>query len=258
HTAGAARAHDDEIECRGRMDQWCRSHGRNRKRSGCTFHQMVTDLIWCTVDGGDQGAAVVVMGSWRWLMRDYDGKTAAERIAERRERLIDAGVELFGERGYAATSIRSVLQQSGLRDRYFGESFADLDSLLAAVYSRLIDEEISGCAAAIDKTNGGSEGARAMIDTITRSFEKSPGKARIKSREVLSGGPVAREQRQAGLRRLAELVADLLPPSTALNRSDVLLLGLSIVAAADELLMTWMDSAEGLTRDRVVDVVMLL
>ena len=55
-------------------------------------------------------------------MRDYDGKTAAERIAERRERLIDAGVELFGERGYAATSIRSVLQQSGLRDRYFGRA----------------------------------------------------------------------------------------------------------------------------------------
>ena len=114
-----------------------------------------------------------------------------------------------------------------------------------AVYSRLIDEEISGCAAAIDKTSGGSAGARAMIDTITRSFEKNPGKARIKSREILSGGPVAREQRHAGLRRLARLVADLLPPSTALNRSDVLL-------------MTWMEGAEGLTRDRVVDVVMLL
>jgi AcrR family transcriptional regulator len=219
---------------------------------------MVTDLTWCTVDGGDRRAAVIVMRSKRGLMRDYNGKTAAERIAQRRERLIDAGVELFGERGYAATSIRAVLQQSGLRDRYFGESFADLDSLLAAVYSRLIDEEISGCAAAIDKTNGGSEGARAMIDTITRSFEKNPGKARIKSREILSGGPVAREQRHTGLRRLAQLVADLLPPSPSLNRSDVLLLGLGIVAAADELLMTWMDSAEGLTRDRVVDVVMLM
>jgi AcrR family transcriptional regulator len=198
------------------------------------------------------------VGSRRRLVRDYAGKTAAERIAERRERLIDAGVELFGERGYAATSIRSVLQQSGLRDRYFGESFADLDSLLAAVYSRLIDEQIAGCAAAIDKTSGGSEGARAMIDTITRSFEENPGKARIKSREVLNGGPVAREQRQAGLRRLAQLAADLLPPSTSLNRSDVLLLGLSIVAAADELLMTWIDGAEALTRDRVVDVVTLL
>jgi AcrR family transcriptional regulator len=219
---------------------------------------MVTDLTWCTVDGGDRRAAVIVMRSKRGLMRDYNGKTAAERIAQRRERLIDAGVELFGERGYAATSIRAVLQQSGLRDRYFGESFADLDSLLAAVYSRLIDEEISGCAAAIDKTNGGSEGARAMIDTITRSFEKNPGKARIKSREILSGGPVAREQRHAGLRRLAQLVADLLPPSRALNSGDALLLGLGIVAAADEFLMTWMDGAEGLTRDRVVDTVTLL
>jgi AcrR family transcriptional regulator len=191
-------------------------------------------------------------------MRDYDGKTAAERVAERRERLIDAGVELFGERGYAATSIRAVLQQAGLRDRYFGESFADLDSLLAAVYSRLIDEEISDCAAAIAKTGGGSEGNRAMIETIARSFEKHPGKARIKSREVLSGGPVAREQRRAGLRRLAQLVADLLPPSATLSRGDVLLLTFGIVAAADELLMTWSDGAEGLTRDRVVDVVTLL
>src|ERR1700752_823804 len=163
-------------------------------------------------------AAAVVMRWRRGLMRDYNGKTAAERIAERRERLIDAGVELFGERGYAATSIRSVLEQSGLRDRYFGESFADLDSLLAAVYSRLIDEEIAGCTAAIDKTNGGAEGARALIDTITRSYAKNPGKARIKSREILSGGPVAHEQRRAGLRRLAQLVADLLPASTAVNR----------------------------------------
>jgi len=188
-------------------------------------------------------------------MRDYDGKTAAERVAERRERLIDAGVELFGERGYAATSIRAVLHQSGLRDRYFGESFADLDALLAAAYSRLIDEEISGCAAAIAKTTGGSAGARAMIGTITRSFEENPGKARIKAREVLSGGPISREQRRAGLRRLAQLVADLLPPSKSLNSSNSLLLSLGIVAAADELLMTWMDGAEGLTRDRVIDVV---
>src|ERR1700754_739928 len=211
---------------------------------------MVSDLTWCTVDGGDQGAAVVVLGSRKRPVRDYDGKTAAERIADRRERLIDAGVQLFGERGYAATSIRAVLSQSGLRDRYFGESFADLDSLLAAVYSRLIDEEVSGCTAAIDKTNGGSEGARAMIEAITRSYEKNPVKARIKSREILSGGPAAREQRHAGLRRLARLVAGLLPPNTALKRRDVLLLGLGIVAAADQLLMTWMDGAEELTRGR--------
>jgi AcrR family transcriptional regulator len=198
------------------------------------------------------------MDSRKWPVRDYDGKTAAERVAERRERLIDAGYELFGERGYAGTSIRSVLQQSGLRDRYFGESFADLDSLLAAVYARLIDEEISAGRAAIEKTSGGSEGARAMIDTLTRSLDGNPGRARIKLREIIGGGPVAREQRRVGHRQLAQLVADLLPPSSAPNGGDALLLGLGIVAAADEYLLTWIDGGQGLTRDRVIDLVTLM
>ncbi|MEV5837804.1 TetR/AcrR family transcriptional regulator [Nocardia sp. NPDC052112] len=191
-------------------------------------------------------------------MRDYDGKTAAERAGERRTRLIDAGLELFGERGYAATSIRSVLQRAGLRDRYFGESFADLDSLLAAVYARLIDEEIAACRSAIAKTSGASEGARAMIDTLTRSLERNPGRARVKLREVLSGGPVTRRRRQDGLHQLAQLVADLLPQNSTLSRTDVLLLGLATVAAADELLLTWIEGEQGLTRGAVVDLVMLM
>ena len=29
-------------------------------------------------------------------MRDYDGKTAAARVTERRDKLIEAGFELFG------------------------------------------------------------------------------------------------------------------------------------------------------------------
>jgi hypothetical protein len=36
------------------------------------------------------------------------------------------------------------------------------------------------------------------------------------------------------------------------------MLAFGIVAAADEFLMTWMDGAEGLTRDRVVHLVMLM
>ncbi|MEU7632977.1 TetR/AcrR family transcriptional regulator [Nocardia sp. NPDC049220] len=191
-------------------------------------------------------------------MRDYDGKTAAERAAERRTRLIDAGSELFGERGFAATSIRSVLQRAGLRDRYFGESFADLDSLLAAAYTRLIDEEVAACRAAIANASGASESAHAMIDTLTRSLDGNPGRARVKLREILSGGPVSRQQRQAGLHRLAQLVADLLPANSTESKSDTHLLGLAIVAASDELLLAWMDGEQGLSRSAVVDLVMLM
>jgi AcrR family transcriptional regulator len=188
-------------------------------------------------------------------MRDYDGKTAAERVAERRARLVGAGIELFGEHGYAGTSIRAVLRQAGLRDRYFGESFADLDALLAAAYDQLIDEEVSACRVAIDATAGASEGARAMIDAIGRLLEGNPGHARIKLREVFSGGPMVRVQRQEGLRKLAQLVADLLPEADGVDDRDRLLLGVGVVAAADAYLLAWLDGELDVSRQDVVDLV---
>jgi AcrR family transcriptional regulator len=191
-------------------------------------------------------------------MRDYDGKTAAERVSERRARLIDAGFELFGEHGYAGTSIRAVLRQAGLRDRYFGESFSDLDALLAAVYERLIDEELTACRAAIDAATGPSAKARAMIDTLTRSLEGNPGRARIKLREVVSGGPESREQRKSGLRKLSQLVADLLPEADAVDDRERLFLGLGVVAAADAYALAWLDGELDVSRQDVVDHVMLL
>jgi AcrR family transcriptional regulator len=189
-------------------------------------------------------------------MRDYDGKTATERVSERRDKLIDAGFELFGEHGYAGTSIRAVLRQSGLIDRYWAENFADLDSLMAAVYDRLIDEELAACRAAIAATSGRSEGARAIIDTIAGLLEDDPRRARIHLSEVLSGGPVSREQRRKGFYKLAQLVADLLPPTDDSQRR--LMLGIAVVGAADEYLRAWLDNQEGMTRNDVIDLVMLV
>jgi AcrR family transcriptional regulator len=191
-------------------------------------------------------------------MRDYDGKTATERVIERRQKLIDAGLDLFGEHGFAGTSIRAVLRQAGLIDRYWTENFADLDSLLAAVYERLIDEEVAGCRAAIDKTSGGSDGARAMITTIADFLQDDPHRSRIHLCEVVSGGPVSREQRRKGFYRLGQLAADLLPATPRRDSQQRLMLGVGVVAAADEYLRAWLDYEEGISRDDVIDLVMLI
>ncbi|HWG94520.1 MAG TPA: TetR family transcriptional regulator, partial [Mycobacteriales bacterium] len=58
--------------------------------------------------------------------RVYGGLTAEERAAQRRSRLLAAGLEVFGTVGYAGATQRAVLQQAGLGERYFEESFADL------------------------------------------------------------------------------------------------------------------------------------
>jgi AcrR family transcriptional regulator len=58
-------------------------------------------------------------------------------VAIRRQKLLDAGLELFGTRGIAATSIGDICDQAGLTKRYFYESFETIDELAVAVFDHV-------------------------------------------------------------------------------------------------------------------------
>jgi AcrR family transcriptional regulator len=73
------------------------------------------------------------------LHRPYGGVSAEDRCSERRQRLLDAGLELFGTKGIAATTIAEVCEAAGLTKRYFYESFATIDDLAVAVFSDVTD-----------------------------------------------------------------------------------------------------------------------
>ncbi|WP_291427022.1 TetR/AcrR family transcriptional regulator, partial [Deinococcus sp.] len=64
--------------------------------------------------------------------RPYQGRTAQERRAERRERLIRAAIRLYGTRGFRATTIKDVCDEAGVTQRYFYEAFASAEELLCA------------------------------------------------------------------------------------------------------------------------------
>lgn len=71
--------------------------------------------------------------------RAYGGLSPEDRVAARRQRLLQAGAVLFGTQGLRATTVRGVCSEAGLTDRYFYESFASLEALLAAVYTDMMD-----------------------------------------------------------------------------------------------------------------------
>lgn len=66
--------------------------------------------------------------------RTYGGASPTQRTSERRARLLEAGLALYGTQGFAATSIDAVCAEAGLTKRYFYESFRSAEELLAAVY----------------------------------------------------------------------------------------------------------------------------
>lgn len=66
--------------------------------------------------------------------RTYGGLSEKQRVAERRQRFLDAGFELFGSVGIRGTTVRLLCKEAGLTERYFYESFKDSEDLFCAVY----------------------------------------------------------------------------------------------------------------------------
>ena len=65
------------------------------------------------------------------------GEITANAVVQLRDRLLDAGVEVFGTVGYAGSTIKSLCKQAGLSERYFYESYASRENLLREVYDDL-------------------------------------------------------------------------------------------------------------------------
>src|SRR5579875_1767846 len=140
--------------------------------------------------------------------RRYRGLTAAERHRQRRELLLDAGLELFGTLGYAASSVRAISQQAGLNSRYFYESFADREALLIAVYERIV----AAIAAATKDARTIADQARWGLDANWAILTGDRRKARVLAIEVVG----VSERLEALRRAYRHAFADLLVQNSAL------------------------------------------
>ena len=97
----------------------------------------------------------------------WKGIPADRRREERRRRLLDAGFDLLGREGWAATSVRAVCRAAGLSSRYFYESFADLDALVVAIFDEVVAQTTSRILGAIaDAPRSTRAAARAAVETV--------------------------------------------------------------------------------------------
>ncbi len=100
-------------------------------------------------------------------LRRYGGRGGEERRAERRERLLDAGLACYGEVGYHAATVRLICARAGLTERYFYESFANGEDLLCAVYLRHLDLQRARIASAMLEAAGAQAGKAPNVSANT-------------------------------------------------------------------------------------------
>lgn len=190
--------------------------------------------------------------------RRYRGVPAEERRARRRAALLAAGLELLGTRGWAATTMRGVCGRAALNDRYFYESFADMDALLLAIVD---DQAAEGTARILAAAENAPRrlGARtrAVVTAAVDFFTEDPRRARIMAHEFPANA-LLQERRQRIISTLADIFAaqahEVLG-EISVSPADLGLTALTVTAGLWELLAAWLRGDLEIDRDHLVDYV---
>lgn len=184
-------------------------------------------------------------------LRTYRGVPASQRRAERRERLIAAGIDLFGTRGIAATRVDDVCAAAGLTKRYFYESFASLDDLVNAVAESVIANLTAKMVPLIEAD--GWRNPRPALSLFVTTLLEDPRLVRLLVVETQSGVLASRRQefidRAVDIWLASDPSRDTAPEFLPYQR----LLAHAMAGACGEVAMGWLNGRIDLPAEEIVD-----
>jgi AcrR family transcriptional regulator len=185
--------------------------------------------------------------------RAYAGRAPDERRAERRRRLLEAGLEVFGSVGWEEASIALLCATARVGTRAFYEEFDAREDLLREVATTVVLDAVEEMRAALDDAPPTLEGkVRAGLTAYVGFLTADPRRARLAYRAVPAAGRLLGDRHRASL-AFAEVIAD---EARALGlhepeRGD--LLALALTGAVAELLGYWASSPSPPPVDAIVD-----
>lgn len=128
--------------------------------------------------------------------RPYAGVDAADRLARRRSRLLESGLELLGSNiDPAELTVRGICQQAGLATRYFYEGFVDKDEFIGAVFDWVIAQLATTTQAAVAAAPAEQQ-TRAGLANIVRTIEADPRIGRLIFGAQVSNTAVIRKRQE--------------------------------------------------------------
>ncbi|HEY2438990.1 MAG TPA: helix-turn-helix domain-containing protein [Solirubrobacteraceae bacterium] len=119
--------------------------------------------------------------------RRYAGKDASERTEERRVRLLDAGLQVYGTTGFAASAIETICAEARVSTRTFYELFGRKEQLLLDVDARIVERTAARIRAALAAAPPGvADRVSAGLHAYAAGFAQDPRTARVHFFEVLA------------------------------------------------------------------------
>jgi AcrR family transcriptional regulator len=130
-------------------------------------------------------------------VRPYRGVEAADRVAERRRRFLEAGLDILGsDPDLAELTVRGICREAGVALRYFYESFTDKDDLVAAVFDWVIADIAATTQAAVAAAPL-TEQSRAGMANVVRTIAADTRVGRLLFSSQLSHPVVVRKRTES-------------------------------------------------------------
>lgn len=175
--------------------------------------------------------------------RHYRGMSPEARDADRRRRLLDAGLEAFGTAGYAATTIEGLCRAAGIAARNFYDHFAGREELLAAVYDEVVAAHTQRLVAALGGEPESLEAhVEAGVGVAVRGWAQDERHARIALVEVVGVSAAMEAHRLAVIAGYAELLARdgaRLAERGLIARAPSPLVAMALVGAMTQVMTDW-------------------
>jgi AcrR family transcriptional regulator len=176
--------------------------------------------------------------------RSYGGRSAAERAAERRARVLAGAREVIGNEGYAATTVEKICSRAGVSTRHFYLLYATKEDAFVDLYREITAESYQRAIetfAASDSKPMVERVPEAFVAYLEPMFTDRPA-ARIAFIEVMGVSPRLEEVRLAYRESLIEFIER--EGAAAVRRGEIAardfrFAALALIGAANAIVYDW-------------------
>lgn len=174
--------------------------------------------------------------------RAYAGLSAQQRRDQRRERLIEAAIRVYGRVGWRNATVKMVCEEAGLTERYFYESFTNGEALLIASFDT-VTQLVLNCLDGIRAEHEGSTETRcrAVLSAYFQMLKDDPDGARLFVVEIARVSPAVDEIMAHSLRSFGDLLARTVAPERQPQPTDAML-RVGAVGAVVQIAHSWIGS----------------
>lgn len=194
--------------------------------------------------------------------RLYRGLTPQQLAAERRARLLKAGLELFGEQGYANAPIELICATAKVATRHFYDQFDGREALLRALFDDIATQLSARIAAAlaIEARALSLRVSDAIYVAVSFLLEDSR-RAQVICVEAVGVSTEMEQYRRKVIHEVAGLVRDyaaFLAETGELPQRDYRLSAVGVAGMIIELMVEWLVNDTGLSADDIAREAVIL